>query len=85
MARFQIRHLTCETRTGIKVIWSMFICILIFMLGMNCYVLCNNISKENTEDTKYEYMYNLKYPEEIATENAESCYIENLSKTSLGY
>ena len=30
-------------------------------------------------------MYNLKYPEEIATENAESCYIENLSKTSLGY
>ena len=55
------------------------------MLVMNCYVLCNNVSKENTEDTKYEYMYNLKYPEEIPTENAEPCYIENLSKTSLGY
>ena len=30
-------------------------------------------------------MYNLKYPEEIAPENAEACYVESLSKTSLGH
>lgn len=82
---FQIRQITCETRTGITVIFGMFICMLIFMLGMNCYVLCNNIKTENAEDTKYEYMYNLKYPEKEPPKNAEPCYIESLSKTSLGH
>ncbi len=83
--RFQIRQMLRETRTGITVIFGMFICLLIFMLGMNCYVLCNNIKIENTEDTKFGYMYNLKYPEEIIPENAEACYMENLSKTNMGY
>lgn len=83
--RFQIRQMTREIRTGLTVIFGMFICMLIFMLGMNCYVLCNNISKENAEDTKFEYMYNLKYPEKTAPENAEPCYVESLSKTSLGH
>lgn len=85
ISRFQVRQMTCEIRTGLTVILGMFICMLIFMLGMNCYVLCDNISKENAEDTKFEYMYNLKYPEEIAPENAEACYVESLSKTSLGH
>lgn len=83
--RFQVRQMLRETRTGITVILGMFICMLIFMLGMNCYVLCHNIKTENAEDTKYEYMYNLKYPEEAAPENTEACYVESLSKTSLGH
>lgn len=77
--------MTREIRTGLTVILGMFICMLIFMLGMNCYVLCDNLSKENAEDTKFEYMYNLKYPEKVAPKNAEACYVESLSKTSLGY
>ncbi len=82
---FQVRQMTREIRTGLTVILGMFICMLIFMLGMNCYVLCDNLSKENAEDTKFEYMYNLKYPEKVAPKNAEACYVESLSKTSLGY
>ncbi|MBQ7980260.1 MAG: ABC transporter permease, partial [Oscillospiraceae bacterium] len=54
--RFQLRQMLREARTGITVIFGMFICLLIFMLGMNCYVLCNNIKVENTDDTKYTYM-----------------------------
>ncbi len=83
--RFQVRQMLREARTGITVIFGMFICLLIFMLGMNCYVLCNNIKVENTEDTKYSYMYTLKYPEETAPENAEACYTEALSITDMGY
>lgn len=83
--RFQLRQMLREARTGITVVFGMFICLLIFMLGMNCYVLCNNIKVENTEDTKYTYMYNLKYPEKTAPENAEACYVESLSKTNMGY
>lgn len=83
--RFQIRQMLREARTGITVIFGMFICLLVFMLGMNCYVLCNNIKLENTRDTKYEYMYTLKYPEKTVPENAEACYIEALSKSNMGY
>ena len=83
--RFQVRQMLREARTGITVVFGMFICLLIFMLGMNCYVLCNNIKVENTEDTKYSYMYTLKYPEETVPENAEACYTEALSKTNMGY
>lgn len=83
--RFQIRQMLREMRTGITVVFGMFICLLVFMLGMNCYVLCQNIKTENAEDTKYEYMYSLKYPEKAAPENAEACYMENLSITDMGY
>ncbi len=82
--RFQIRQMLREARTGITVVFGMFICLLIFMLGMNCYVLCQNIKTENSEDTKYNYMYTLKYPEETAPENAEACYMEALSITDMG-
>lgn len=44
-----------------------------------------NTKTENIEDTKYEYMYSLKYPEKVAPENAEACYVESLLKTSLGH
>ncbi|MBQ7981609.1 MAG: FtsX-like permease family protein, partial [Oscillospiraceae bacterium] len=83
--RFQVRQMLREARTGITVVFGMFICLLVFMLGMNCYVLCNNIKVENSEDTKYNYMYTLKYPEKTAPENAEACYMETLSKTNMGY
>ncbi len=83
--RFQIRQMLREARTGITVIFGMFICLLVFMLGMNCYILCQNIKTENAADTKFTYMYNLKYPEEAAPENAEACYMESLSKTNMGY
>lgn len=74
-----------EARTGVTVIFGMFICLLVFMLGMNCYVLCQNIKTENAEDTKFAYMYTLKYPEETAPANAEACYTEALSITDMGH
>ncbi|MBQ8613301.1 MAG: FtsX-like permease family protein [Ruminiclostridium sp.] len=83
--RFQIRQMLREARTGVTVVFGMFICLLIFMLGMNCYVLCQNIKTENAADTKFTYMYNLKYPEETPPGNAEACYMEALSITDMGY
>lgn len=83
--RFQMRQMLREARTGVTVIFGMFICLLVFMLGMNCYVLCQNIKAENAEDTKFAYMYNLKYPEKTAPENAEACYTEALSITDMGH
>jgi len=82
---FQIRQILRETRTGITVIIAMIISLLIFMLSLNCYVLCKNIGIENTADTKYEYMYTFKYPKTTVPTGGEAVYSESLSKTSLGY
>ncbi|MBQ3035755.1 MAG: ABC transporter permease [Lachnospiraceae bacterium] len=85
LRRFQIRQMFREARTGITVVLGMFITLLILMMGLNCYVLCENVRIESVEDTKFEYMYSLKYPEEEVPEDAEACYMESLSKTNLGY
>lgn len=80
-----IRQMLREARTGLTVVFGMFISLMIFMLGMNCFVLCNNVNTDTVSDTKYEYMYMLKYPEEKPPENAEAYYVESLSKTAYDY
>lgn len=55
------------------------------MLGLNCYVMCIHISKENKADTKYEYMYTYKYPEQQIPEGGEACFAKNLNKEIYGY
>lgn len=85
LRRFQIRQMLREARTGITVVLGMFITLLIFMMGLNCYVLCENVRTESIKDTKFEYMYTLKYAPEDVPAGAEACYMENLSKTNLGY
>lgn len=85
LRRFQIRQMLREARTGLTVIFGMLISLMIFMLGINCYVLCTNIKADTVRDTKFEYMYVLKYPEETSPENAEAYYVESLSKTAFDY
>ncbi len=85
LRRFQIRQMLREARTGITVIFAMFVTLLILMMGLNCYTLCENVKKESIRDAKFEYMYFLKYPAEEVPEGAEACYSKNLSKTNMGY
>ena len=83
--RFRIRQMLREARTGFTVIFGMFISLLIMMMGIDCYVICNHISIENKADTKFEYMYTYKYPEETVPNGGEACYAKNLSKEIYGY
>ena len=82
LRRFQIRQMLRESRTALTVVFGMLISLIIFMLSINCYVLCVNINADTVRDTKYEYMYVLKYPQETPPENAEAYYVESLSKTA---
>ena len=82
---FRIRQMLREIRTSVTVVIGMFISLLIFMLGLNCFTLCNNVETDSVQSTKFEYMYTLKYPEKTAPEDAEACYTESLSKTEMGY
>lgn len=83
--RFQTRQMLREMRTGIIVLVSMLFSLLIVMLGVDCYYFCENVRKDTIRDTKYEYMYTLKYPESAVPDGGEACFAKTLSKEQLGY
>ena len=74
VSSFRIRQMLREIRSTLAVVLGMFLSLLVFMISVNCYVLCSNIAKDYKEDTKFEYMYNLKYPEEKVPEGGEAAY-----------
>lgn len=83
--KFKIRQLLRERRTALTIIAGMAISLLIFVMGMNCYVLCESVGRLSSEDTRYEYMYSFKYPTEEVPEGGEACYVRTLKKEAYGY
>ena len=82
---FQVRQFLREKRSCFAVMAGMFVSLLVLVLGLNCYVLCQNVKVQNIEDTKYTYMYQYKYPEKKAPEGGHAAYIEGLKKEVMGY
>ena len=85
MRKFKIRQMLRERRIALTVVIGMVISLLIFMLGLNCYVLCKSIGERSSADTRYEYMYTYKYPSEEVPEGGEACFVTSLQKESFGY
>ncbi len=85
LKQFTERQISRERRSVFTVLIGMVVALLIFMIGLDCFVLCNNVKKNNLRDINYEYMYVLKYPMEKAPEDSEACYIKNLSMNYLDY
>ena len=83
--RFRIRQMLREFRSTGAVIFGMFISLLILMLGVNCFVMSEHISRQNKADTKYNYMYTYKYPEEQVAEGGEVAFAAALKRENLGY
>ena len=71
--------------TAFTMFFGMFISLLVVMLSLNCYVLCEHIKTENSEDTRFAYMYTYKYPEKQVPEGGEAVYGVTLEKEMLGY
>lgn len=85
VARFRIRQMLRELRSVFAVIFGMFICLLILMISLDCYVMCKNVQIENVADTKFETMYIYKYPEEEPPEGGTACFVRSLKKSRFGY
>ncbi|MCR5501924.1 MAG: ABC transporter permease [Lachnospiraceae bacterium] len=85
MKKFKLRQMLRERRIALTVTIGMVVSLLIFMLGLNCYVLCRAVGERSSEDTRYEYMYTFKYPSKEVPEGGEACYIRTLKKESFGY
>ena len=82
---FRIRQMLRELRSTLAVVLGMFLSLLVFMIAVDCYVLCTNIAQDYENDTKFEYMYNLKYPEENAPSDAEEAYAYTCKKATMGF
>lgn len=82
---FRIRQMFREARTSLTVIGGMFISLLILMLGLNCYVMCQHISEDNKSDTKFEYLYTYKYPEQSVPEGGYEAFSKGVKKENMGY
>ena len=85
LTKFRIRQLLRESRAGFTVIFGMFIALLVMMIGLDCYAMCDHISKENKKDTKFEYMYTYKYPDKKVPKGGDACFVKGLHKEIWGY
>jgi len=82
---FAVRQLLREARSAVIILIGMLITMMVMVLGINTSVLCTNIKNRNVADTKYEYMYLLKYPMKEVPKEAEATYIKSLTIDCEGY
>lgn len=82
---FRIRQMLREARTSLTVLGGMFVSLLILMLGLDCYNMCARISEDNKADTKFEYLYTYKYPEESVPEGGYEAFSKGMKKENMGY
>lgn len=85
VSRFRIRQMIKEIRTSFTVVFGMFICLLIVILALDSYVMCNSLKKDSSTDTRYKYMYMYKYPDKEVPEGGEACYAKSFTKEINGF
>ena len=83
--RFQIRQLIRESRSAVGVVLAIFICFLLMMIGLNAWVLCSHVGRDNVVDTRYSHMYLYKYPEAEAPAGGYEAIALSMKKEVLGY
>lgn len=82
---FRIRQMFREIRAGLTVIFGMFMSLLVALMALNTFVYCNKVKAYNVDQTRYEYMYNYKYPTEEVPEGGYEAVAEGLKKEIYGY
>ncbi len=81
---FRTRQMVRELRSGITVVFGMFVSLLVVMLGFDSYVMCNALKTDNAADTHYEYMYLCKYPEKEVPTGGEEAFVKTLTTDFMG-
>lgn len=85
ISMFRIRQIMREMRAGLTVIFGLFMSLLVALLAVNTYVYCNKVKDYYISQTKYEYMYNYKYPTEEVPEGGYEAVAESFKKEIYGY
>jgi len=82
---FRIRHLIRESRILVIILLGIFCSLLITILSIDCYVVCDNLSQKTSEDIKFKYMYTYKYPEKECAYGGEPAFLKKMKKSAYGY
>ena len=85
ISMFRLRQMLRETRTGFTVILGMFMSLLVALMALNTMVYCGKVKDYYVSQTKYEYMYNYKYPTEEVPEGGYEAVAEGFKKEIFGY
>ena len=85
ISMFRLRQMIRELRAGLTVILGMFMSLLVAMMAINTFVYCSRVKDFYVSQTKYEYMYNYKYPTEEVPEGGYEAVAESLRKEIYGY
>lgn len=85
IARFQLRQLRYEARSAVAICLGMLVTLVLLMIGIDCYVMCEHIRTDNIADTRFEYMYLYKYPEKRVPAGGSAACAETLKKEIFGY
>ena len=85
ISMFRLRQMLREMRTGFTVILGMFMSLLVALMALNTMVYCGKVKDYYVNQTKYEYMYNYKYPTEEVPEGGYEAVAEGFKKEIFGY
>lgn len=85
ISMFRLRQMIRELRAGLTVILGMFMSLLVALMAINTFVYCSRVKDFYVSQTKYEYMYNYKYPTEEVPEGGYEAVAESLRKEIYGY
>lgn len=77
---FKLRQMLRETRTGLAVVFGMFLSLLVAMLAVNIFIYCDKVRVRSVEETKFEYMYTYKYPSEKPPAGGYEALAETMKK-----
>ncbi len=83
--KFRIRQQLREIRSGLTVVFGLFISLLVAMLGIYVYIYCDSVRDETASTTRYEYMYSLKYAPDAVPEGGYEAMAEPLTKPFMKY
>lgn len=82
---FRIRQLLRERRSIAAVLVGMFVSLLLLFLGLDAYTLSANVSRKAVADTRYEYLYQYRYPTTEVPAGGWEADLASLSRPSMGY
>lgn len=80
LPRFRIRQMLREMRSGLTVVFGMFISLLVAVFALQVYDYCSKIKEQYVADTRYEYMYTYKYPTKEVPAGGEEAFATTLTK-----
>ena len=82
---FRVRQMVREGRSTLTVVLGLFLTLLIAFIALNTCVYCLKVKSNYADETKYEFMYTYKYPDEEVPEGGYEAVMEELKKSIYGY